>query len=81
MSDRVRSWATSKGYDRLDEHMEHFVGKARAKDYRYVDWDEAFMGAVRDDWANLRSAGVGSQRRQRSVLHADDNLDIYAGAR
>ena len=55
ISDRVRTWATSKGYARLDEHFDAFVSKARAKDYRYVDWDEAFMGAIRSDWANLNA--------------------------
>ena len=44
-----------KGYDRLDEHLESFVSKAKAKGYTYADWDEGFMGAVRADWAGLRN--------------------------
>jgi Protein of unknown function (DUF1376) len=53
ISDRVRSWAAEKGLDRLDEHFEKFVGTCKAKDYRYVDWDEALMNAIRDNWAKL----------------------------
>jgi hypothetical protein len=54
VSERVRTWAAAKGYDRLEAHLEHFVGAAKAKAYRYADWDQAFMNAVRDDWARLR---------------------------
>lgn len=57
ISDRVRDWAAGKGFDRLEAHLESFIGKARAKAYTYVDWDEAFMGAIRDDWAKVRSSG------------------------
>ena len=53
VSDRVRLWAEAKGYDRLQERLEHFASKARAKGYLYADWDEAFMEAVRKDWAEL----------------------------
>lgn len=56
VSERVRAWAKEKGHDRLDERMEHFKGKALANGYTYADWDEAFMGAVRDDWAKLPPA-------------------------
>lgn len=53
ISDRVRRWAADKGYGKLEARLEHFIGKAKAKGYKYVDWDEAFMGAIRDDWAGL----------------------------
>lgn len=55
ISDRVRAWASEKGYDRLPEHLEHFRNKAVAKAYTYADWDEGFMGAIREDWARLRT--------------------------
>jgi hypothetical protein len=58
VSDRVKAWAASKGFDRLPEHLESFRGKARAKGYVYVDWDAAFMEAVREDWAGLRNGRV-----------------------
>jgi hypothetical protein len=55
VSERVRTWAKVKGFDRLDEHLESFLSKAKANAYTYADWDEAFMNAIRDDWAKLRS--------------------------
>lgn len=54
ISARVIAWAKSKGYDRLDDHLEAFKSKCRAKGYEYIDWDDAFMEAVRTDWAKLR---------------------------
>ncbi|WP_080484251.1 MULTISPECIES: helix-turn-helix domain-containing protein [Burkholderia cepacia complex] len=53
ISDRIRQWAEEKGHARLQERLDHFVGTAKAKGYRYVDWDQAFMNAIRDDWAKL----------------------------
>lgn len=65
ISDRVRKWATEKGYTRLEERFEHFVGKAKANGYTYADWDEGFMGAIRDDWAKLpNTPKVVDYRRQ-----------------
>lgn len=63
ISERVRNWAKEKGYGLLDAHFEAFVSKARAKAYTYADWDEGFMGAVRDDWAELRKGGTKTEVR------------------
>jgi uncharacterized protein YdaU (DUF1376 family) len=57
ISDRVRNWAESKGYNRLDEHLEAFIGLARAKGYTYADWDAAFENAIRGDWGKVREGG------------------------
>lgn len=73
ISERVRAWAADKGYDQLERHLAHFRGKAVARGYSYVDWDEALMAAVRDDWAKTRSEPPGRDQLA-SVLHADDNL-------
>lgn len=54
VSARVLAWATKRGYDRLQEHLEAFTAKAQAKGYRYADWDAALMEAIREDWAGLR---------------------------
>lgn len=54
VSDRVRAWAAQHRYDRLEAHLEHFVGYARANGKAYADWDQALMNAIRDDWARLR---------------------------
>lgn len=53
ISERVRDWAAKKGYHSLETHFDSFVGKARAKGYVYADWDEAFMEAIRANWANV----------------------------
>lgn len=59
ISDAVREWATSKGYTRLDEHLEAFRSKSLANGYAYADWDAAFREAIRGDWAKLGAAGNG----------------------
>lgn len=56
VSDRVRAWADTKGHNRLEERLEHFVSRCKMAGYQYVDWDEAFMTAIRDDWAKLPAA-------------------------
>jgi hypothetical protein len=53
ISDRVMAWAVEKGHTRLDQHFENFVGACKAKGYTYADWDEGFMGAIRNDWAKV----------------------------
>lgn len=63
ISKRVEAWAKDKGHGQLDAHLEAFVDKAKAKDYAYADWDAAFMGAIRDDWAGLAGKPVARQRR------------------
>jgi hypothetical protein len=60
ISDQTRAWALEKGFDRLEERLEHFVGYARANAKTYADWDQAFRNAVRDDWARLKQRGNGS---------------------
>lgn len=68
ISERVAQWAAEKGYGDLDQHLESFIGKARAKGYTYADWDEAFMNAIRDNWAK-----VGLQLRATRESTADHN--------
>lgn len=54
ISDRVISWAESKGHHSLQAHFENFVSVAKAKGYTYADWDEAFMRAIKDNWAKVQ---------------------------
>jgi len=68
ISERVTAWAAEKGYDRLSEHLESFRSKARKQGYAYADWDEAFMEAVREDWAKLRVPKVGAGSKKRVDL-------------
>lgn len=56
ISERVLAWAAEKNHSNLEAHFEHFTGLAKAKGYTYVDWDEAFMGAVRMNWAKLNGS-------------------------
>ena len=58
ISDRVRQWAAANGHTRLEKHLEHFVGYARANGKSYADWDQAFMNAIRGDWAKLKANGT-----------------------
>lgn len=55
VSQRVEAWAKERGFDRLDEHLDAFRRKASAKAYAYANWDDAFMEAIREDWAKLRN--------------------------
>jgi len=53
ISERVRAWAEAKQHQNLEAHLEHFVGYAVATGKTYADWDQAFMNAVRDNWAKI----------------------------
>ena len=67
ISERVKVWAASKGHTNLQAHFESFQGKCKAKSYQYTDWDEAFMNAIRDDWAKLKQE-AGATTRTRKAL-------------
>lgn len=58
-SPAVRAWAAARGYDRLDEHLDHLRDVAAARAYRYADWDAVLRRAVREDWARLREPRPG----------------------
>lgn len=55
ISQRVQDWAKQKGFDRLEDHLDAFIRKAKMNGYQYLDWDLAFMEAIREDWAKIRS--------------------------
>lgn len=61
ISDGVRQWAAKNGFLRLDEHLEAFILKAKAKSYTYADWDAAFKSAIREDWGKVRSGGANGR--------------------
>ena len=56
ISERVIKWAKSKGHTKLEEHLENFKLSALSKNYKYADWDSAFMRAIRDNWAKIYDA-------------------------
>jgi hypothetical protein len=53
ISDNVREWAKKKNIKSLDVHFESFVNVCIAKGYKYIDWDRAFMEAIRKNWAKV----------------------------
>jgi hypothetical protein len=53
ISERVVTWANKEGYINLQKHFDNFVLSAQAKGYTYVNWDSAFMSAIRANWANV----------------------------
>ena len=58
VSQRVRDWADKQGFRQLEQHLDAFKRKATAKAYTYASWDDAFMEAVREDWAKLRGRAI-----------------------
>lgn len=66
ISERVREWASKNAYADLDAHLEYFKGQAVAKGYTYLDWDQAFINAIRDDWAGVRKSSDPPNHADRS---------------
>jgi len=66
ISERVKTWAAEKGFGLLDRHFEAFIGKVRAKGYTYVDWDEALMNCIREDWGKVNSRPAPEKRAAHS---------------
>ena len=53
ISERVRDWAAKEKHTQLDKHLAVFRISCQAKGYVYVDWDAAFMNAIRGNWAKI----------------------------
>ena len=53
ISDRVINWANEKGYRDLEKHLDSFILIAQSRNYKYTDWDAAFMRAIKDNWAKI----------------------------
>lgn len=70
ISERVRVWAAEKGFHSLETRLEHFRSKAKAKSYVYADWDEGFMGAIREDWAKIAEKPATSVPQTKTVKEA-----------
>ena len=56
ISDSVKAWATKNGHTQLEKHLESFINKCKAKNYKYSDWDAAFRNAIADNWAKVGQA-------------------------
>lgn len=55
ISERVKSWATKNKYSELEKHLENFILVCESKDYKYTNWDSAFMRAIKDNWAKVKA--------------------------
>ena len=62
LSEAAKAWATTNGHTQLEKRLDHFRGYATANGKKYANWDQAFMNAVRDDWAKL-NGGQGWQQQ------------------
>lgn len=71
ISQGVRAWAAEHGYQRLEEHFDAFVDKAKANGYAYADWDAALKNAIRGDWANLRGKRAAPAGEAATVSSGD----------
>ena len=69
LSVRVETWAATKGYRPEDvaAQTEVFLSYVKRKGATYVDWDEAVMTAIREDWAKQRQQPAGETAYQRSM--------------
>jgi hypothetical protein len=68
ISERVVEWAQEHEFEYLDEHLAAFKRKVAANGYTYVDWDSAFMEAIRSDWAKINSRPKGGGNTTGLVL-------------
>lgn len=69
ISENVKAWAATNGHGQLERHLAHFIDSAKAKGYKYIDWDAAFRNAITGNWAKVENT---QQAQVRS---------IFAGAR
>ena len=53
ISENVKEWADKNGHDQLEAHLAKFIDTAKAKGYKYIDWDAAFRNAITGNWANV----------------------------
>lgn len=53
ISENVKEWADKNGHDQLEAHLAKFIDTAKAKGYKYIDWDAAFRNAITGNWAKV----------------------------
>jgi Domain of unknown function (DUF4373) len=63
ISDKVILWAEKNNHTNLQKHFDNFVLSCQARNYKYTNWDAAFMKAIRDNWA-----GVQAEKKNKVVL-------------
>jgi hypothetical protein len=63
ISEKVILWAENNNYTNLQKHFDNFVLSCQARNYKYTNWDAAFMRAIKDNWAK-----VPAERKNKVVL-------------
>jgi len=76
ISDRVKKWANEKGLNHLSDHFESFKRKCSAKGYEYVDWDAAFMEAIRENWAKIDNGKAEQNKRDRLPTQDEEEAEF-----
>lgn len=80
ISKSVRTWADTKGYDNLEQHLESFLCKAEAKGYVYANWDKALQNAISEDWAGIRKSDLqGKTKPLTASERRRENLNLLCG--
>ncbi|QFY42976.1 YdaU family protein [Candidatus Methylospira mobilis] len=78
-SEAVLSWYARQGYtEPIAAHVDSFVNKCKAKNYRYADWDAAFRNAITDDWARSRTRKVNESGKNPMQINSGF-AEKYAG--
>jgi hypothetical protein len=63
ISEKVILWAEKNNHTNLQKHFDNFVLSCQARNYKYTNWDAAFMKAIRDNWA-----AVPLEKKNKVVL-------------
>jgi hypothetical protein len=74
ISEEVKKWAEQKGYKNLELHLETFKDLALSRGYEYVDWDRAFMRAIRENWGKISPEVIDHQKGVRPPLSEPKGL-------
>lgn len=71
ISERVKTWAEKNGHKNLNEHLEYFILVCEKNNNSYANWDSAFITAIRDNWAKIKTNVAEKDDRpfyQRNVI-------------
>ena len=68
ISENIKEWAKKNGHTNLEKHLESFINKCKAKNYKYSDWDAAFRNAIDHNWAKVGQAQT-TQDKPTVVWH------------
>lgn len=82
ISDRVKTWGDKEGYTALPQRLEKFLqwvedSKNRGIERKYIDWDLAFMRAVKEDWAKLNPQNHINLNTSRKTISDSSDPDFW----